>query len=82
MYLEASRYEEREGSLEESLTYCEEGLDFNPKYSPLWFQYLRLYEKASRELRERRFDDLQTLLNDMHQNVSRELEWKIYVETA
>jgi hypothetical protein len=37
VYLEASRYEEREGNLEDSLKLCEEGLDFNPKYAPLWF---------------------------------------------
>jgi tetratricopeptide (TPR) repeat protein len=41
-----------------------------------------LYEKATKEIRENRFDDLQTILNDMHQNVSRELEWKIYIEAA
>lgn len=57
VYLETSRYEEREGCLDEALTYCEKGLDYNPKYAPLWFQYLRLYEKASADIRERRFDD-------------------------
>jgi len=29
VYLEASRYEEREGNLEEAVTLCEEGLDYN-----------------------------------------------------
>ena len=57
VYLESSRYEEREGCIEEALTYCEKGLDFNPKYAPLWFQYLRLYEKASLELRNQRFNN-------------------------
>ncbi len=37
VYLEASRYEEREGCIRESLDYCEEGLDINPRYAPLWF---------------------------------------------
>jgi hypothetical protein len=37
VYLEASRYEEREGCILESLDYCEEGLDINPRYAPLWF---------------------------------------------
>lgn len=37
VFLEASRYEERESYLTESLALCEEGLDFNPKYGPLWF---------------------------------------------
>jgi len=37
LYFEASRYEEREGHFNESLAICEEGLDYNPKYGPLWF---------------------------------------------
>jgi len=45
IYLEASKYEEREGEIGEALRICEEGLQFNQKYGPLWFQYMRLYEK-------------------------------------
>lgn len=45
LFFEASRYEEREGHLEQSLDICAEGLSSNSKYGPLWFQYLRLYEK-------------------------------------
>ena len=82
VYLEASRYEEREGNIDESLKFCEDGLDFNPKNAPLWFQYLKIYEKASATLKESRFDDLQTILNDLHYNVNPELEWKIYTEVA
>lgn len=82
VYLEASRYQEREGDFERALDYCEEGLDYNPKYAPLWFQYLRLYEKVSQNSRETRFDDFQTMMNDLHANVSRELEWKVHVEAA
>jgi hypothetical protein len=26
-----------EGNLEDALKFCEDGLDFNPKYAPLWF---------------------------------------------
>ena len=37
LFFEASRYEEREGHLEESLQICEEGLEYNSKYGPLWF---------------------------------------------
>lgn len=37
VYFEASKYEEREGNIEQSLAICEEGLDYNLKYSPLWF---------------------------------------------
>ncbi len=78
--MEASRFEEREGNILQSLKICEEGLDVNPRYAPLWFQYLRLYEKAD-QYRDR-FDDIQTILNDLHQNVSTELEWKVYIEAG
>lgn len=65
LFFEASRFEEREGFLEESLRICEEGLDLNPKYGPLWFQYLRLFEKLGDDARHLRFDSLQTILNEM-----------------
>lgn len=56
MFLEASRHEEREGNIMMSLTICEDGLDVNPRYAPLWFQYLRLYEKCDKS--PDRFDDV------------------------
>jgi tetratricopeptide (TPR) repeat protein len=37
IYLEASKYEEREGEVEKALELCEEGLQYNAKYGPLWF---------------------------------------------
>lgn len=37
VFFEASKYEEREGNIESSLDICEQGLDYNVKYSPLWF---------------------------------------------
>jgi len=82
LYFEASRYEEREGDLLESLAICEEGLEHNAKYGPLWFQYLRLYEKLDETSRKSKFDSLQTILNEMFQNVPKELDWKIYIEAA
>lgn len=45
IYLEASKYEEREGDIERAIALCDEGLQYNSKYGPLWFQYLRLLEK-------------------------------------
>lgn len=37
IYLEASKYEEREGDIERAIKVCEEGLSYNMKYGPLWF---------------------------------------------
>lgn len=82
LFFEASRYEERESQLVESLAICEEGLEYNPKYGPLWFQYLRLYEKLDEKTRASKFDSLQTIFNEMFLNVPKELDWKIYIEAA
>ena len=37
IYLEASKYEEREGEIDKAIEVCEEGLQYNSKYGPLWF---------------------------------------------
>lgn len=55
-FLEASRFEEREDQLEEAVNICERGLDKNVKFSPLWFQYLKLYEKVDDETRAAKYD--------------------------
>ena len=36
VYLEFSKYEEREGEVEKAKLICEEGLQYNVKYGPLW----------------------------------------------
>ena len=36
VYLEFSKYEEREGEVEKGVLICEEGLQYNVKYGPLW----------------------------------------------
>lgn len=42
VFLEASKYEERENQIDRAMKLCSDGLEYNHKYSPLWFQYLRL----------------------------------------
>jgi hypothetical protein len=37
VFLNASKYEEREGCITEALDYCEKGLDMNFKDAKLWF---------------------------------------------
>lgn len=58
IYLEASKYEEKENEIETAVQITSEGIDNNPKYGPLWFQYLRLFEKSSRETQAKMFDPL------------------------
>lgn len=82
IYLEASKYEEREDKIDEALTICEDGLDQNVKYSPLWFQYLKLYEKCPDSVKASRFDSLEKITDEMLTHISRELDWKVYIEIA
>jgi hypothetical protein len=82
IYLESSKYEEKESMIEQAVNITSDGLDNNPKYGPLWFQYLRLFEKSDPTLRLKIFDPLDQVVNDMHVNVSRELDWKVTVEAA
>jgi tetratricopeptide (TPR) repeat protein len=82
VFVEASKYEERENEISEAIDICELGLEYNAKYNPLWFQYLRLYEKASEQMRNTKFEKFHFIVQDMFQNVSKEFYWKINVELA
>ena len=82
IYLEASKFEERENSLEQSIDLCEEGLEYNVKYSPLWFHYLKLYEKSSERMKEQKFEKLSVIISDMFHNISKEFHWKVSIELA
>ena len=82
VFVEASKYEERENEIYEAVDICELGLEYNTKYNPLWFQYLRLYEKASDSIKAQKFDKFHYIISDMFQNVSKEFHWKINIELA
>ena len=36
VFLEASKFEEREDAIELAVDICERGIDLNTKFSPLW----------------------------------------------
>lgn len=82
IFLEASKFEERENQISEAVDICYQGLEYNVKYSPLWFQYLRLYEKASESLRSQKFDKLHFVIKDMFHHISNEFHWKVNIEVA
>ena len=81
-FVEASKYEERENQLARAIDLCEEGLEHSPKCNPLWFQYLRLYEKADARLREQKFDRLNLIVQDLFSHISKEFHWKVHTELA
>lgn len=82
IFLEASKFEEREDQLEQAIDICDAGLEYNVKHTPLWFQYLKLYEKADEGLRARKFDKLCYIIKDMFRNIGKDYHWKIHVELA
>lgn len=82
VFLDASRFEEREDQLEEAIDVCEQGLQYNVKHTPLWFQYLKLYEKADEQMRARKFDKFCYIIRDMFRNIGKDYHWKINVELA
>ena len=82
VFLDASRFEEREDQIEEAINVCEQGLQYNVKHTPLWFQYLKLYEKADDQVRSRKFDKLCYIVKDMFRNIGKDYHWKINIELA
>ena len=82
VFLEASKYEEREDQIEQAIDICDQGLEHNCKYSPLWFQYLRLYEKSDEKLRAKKFERLPMVINDLFKHINKEFHWKIQIEAA
>ena len=74
IFLEASKYEERENEVQRAIDICEDGLKYNSKYSPLWFQYIRLQEKKGHEQIK--------CLGEIYSNISKEFQWKINIELA
>ena len=80
IFYEASKFEERIGCLDRALRIADEGLDSNDKYSPLWFQYLRLFERT---YKGSNFEsEMSQLADDASSCVSQELLWKFYVDIA
>lgn len=75
IFQEACRFEERCEDFERALHVAEEGLRENPKYGPLWFSALRLYERIAP-------DKLRAALQTASETLLRDLRWKVFFEWA
>mmetsp|Transcript_30586 Transcript_30586/g.42193 ORF Transcript_30586/g.42193 Transcript_30586/m.42193 type:complete len:1186 (+) Transcript_30586:404-3961(+) len=79
VYLEASRFEEREEDYEKSIQIIEKGLVDNPRYAPLWFAALKAYEKCET------IGGLEKVRETVQRAVkviTKELIWKVWFEAA
>lgn len=75
IYQEAFRFEERYEEYGRAMRIVEQGLKENPKYGPLWFSAIRIYEKvASPKLGPTLALASEILLKD--------LKWKVFFEQA
>jgi tetratricopeptide (TPR) repeat protein len=79
VFQEAFRFECRCEQYHRAVAIVEQGLAQNPRYGPLWFSALRLYEITAQrgELKPAR-----EIVTRATTEISRELVWKIYFEAA
>eukprot|EP00542_Grammatophora_oceanica_P014143 CAMPEP_0194037432 /NCGR_PEP_ID=MMETSP0009_2-20130614/9782_1 /TAXON_ID=210454 /ORGANISM="Grammatophora oceanica, Strain CCMP 410" /LENGTH=1666 /DNA_ID=CAMNT_0038679591 /DNA_START=197 /DNA_END=5197 /DNA_ORIENTATION=+ len=82
LYLEAYRLEKDLGRTIDALAIVERGLHAIPRYGPLWFAAFRMCETL--DLLERNLDLPRTMATyeRAKNSISRELTWKIHLETA
>lgn len=77
---EACRFEQRCNHFREALTVAEKGLDKLPRYGPLWFCTLRLYECTS--TKSELIRHTRSLVDRGVRSISKDLVWKLWFESA
>lgn len=78
VYQEACHLEEKYEEYARAIEIVEKGLQENPRYGPLWFSALRLYERtSSAEMLSTR-----ATVERAMKHISKELTWKLYFEAA
>ena len=78
VFLEAAKFEERIGNFKSSFEISEEGLYNNEKFSPLWFQYLKMLERKGNF----KLEELSQLCDDAQVSISSDLAWKFLTDVA
>jgi la-related protein 1 len=73
--------EEKLEDFQRAISIAQMGLDVNPRYGPLWFTLLRLYERIS-QMNDGDLSSTRAIVEDAVMVVPRELKWKIYFEAA
>lgn len=75
IYQEAFRFEERYEEYARAIRIVEQGLKENPKYGPLWFSAIRIYEKVA----PAKLAPTLALASDI---LLKDLKWKVFFEQA
>lgn len=75
-------FEERIGNIESAIKICEDGLESNGIFGPLWFLLLRLASKAPPYFQFRYGSSFEDLVNEGIRYINQDLKWKLYLEAA
>ncbi len=85
VFQKAAEFEERIGNIEEAIKICEEGLDCNCSFGPLWFLLIKLASKVHKGYKFRYGNNLQELIDEAVNYIyskSSDLISKLYLEAA
>lgn len=78
IFHEAALLEEKFGNLDKALQLAAKGLHVHPRYGPIWFTILRLYERVSKG----NLSQVRQLVSRATKLLPKELKWKLYFELA
>jgi la-related protein 1 len=79
IFLEYSKFEEKCGNIDKAFDVCEEGINNNAYYAPLWIQLIKLCGKSRKS---GKYGDHSQLLHEALTSLSREIWSKLYMESA
>ena len=82
VFNEAFRFEERYEEHHRATSIVEKGLAENPRYGPLWFSALRVYERQVEKGSSGAQETLRKTVERALAAVPKELVWKVHFETA
>lgn len=82
LYVEFYRLERDHGHPLDALNVVERGLAQVPRYGPLWFSALRVCEELDFMDKNFSLPRVSAMLQRASHNVSKEIAWKVYLETS
>lgn len=85
MFQKTAEFEERIGNIEEAIQICEEGIDYNWNFGPLWFLLIKLASKVHKGYSFRFGNNMEDLVAEGIEYIcskSSDLISKLYLEAA
>lgn len=82
VFASAASFEERIGNIEAAIKICEDGLENNCSFGPLWFLLIKLASKADSQYKFRYGNNIEELIDEAMRCLTNDLKWKLYLEAA